>query len=615
MLKNEDIICISSIDWDFLWQGHQEVMTRLARNGNRVLFIENTGVRAPRISDIGRIRKRIANWKRGVRGIRKIEDSLYVYSPLVFPFPYLKIARLINNRLIFSVLFRWLKTVGFTEPLVWAFLPTGLTLDLIAKIEPKVLIYYCIDSFQASSKDARKVKRTEELLLKKADLVFVTSEELSRYCRQHSQQVYYFPFGVDIEKFKQAMEKGTTVPDDIKNIKKPIAGYIGGIHKWIDFDLVRYIATKNKDISFVFCGPIQVDVTGVSDIANITFLGQKKPEELPAYVKSFDAALIPYRLAEYTKNVYPTKLNEYLSVGKAVISTSLPEVLKFNNENGGIVRVAATRDDFVRNVREAVDNPIGEKERSLAVAAAEKNSWAVKIEQMSALIEAMEQKKKLDREVSWSINLVKVYRSAGGRIIRFALAAAVVYAIIFHTPFVWQIAEPLRIHDAPERSDVIAALGGGVGETGKVSQGYQERVEAAVKLYKEGYANQILYSSGYKYIIKEADVMKTLSISFGVAPEDIMIDDVSADTYGMVLRLKELSQAGQWKRIIVVSSPYHMLRLKLLCDKHLKNTRVFYVPVEDSEFYARGRSIKPEQIKGIVQEYLAVVYYRVKGYI
>ena len=63
MLKNEDIICISSIDWDFIWQGHQEIMTRLARQGNRVLFIENTGVRVPNFRDIGRIRKRLVNWK------------------------------------------------------------------------------------------------------------------------------------------------------------------------------------------------------------------------------------------------------------------------------------------------------------------------------------------------------------------------------------------------------------------------------------------------------------------------------------------------------------------------------------------------------------------------
>ena len=45
MLKDQNILCISSIDWDFIWQGHQQIMSMLAANGNKVLFVENTGVR------------------------------------------------------------------------------------------------------------------------------------------------------------------------------------------------------------------------------------------------------------------------------------------------------------------------------------------------------------------------------------------------------------------------------------------------------------------------------------------------------------------------------------------------------------------------------------------
>src|SRR6266851_3871469 len=30
MPRAADVICISSIDWDFIWQGHQEIMSRLA---------------------------------------------------------------------------------------------------------------------------------------------------------------------------------------------------------------------------------------------------------------------------------------------------------------------------------------------------------------------------------------------------------------------------------------------------------------------------------------------------------------------------------------------------------------------------------------------------------
>jgi hypothetical protein len=104
MLKNHDIVCISSIDWDFIWQGHQEIMSAFAANGNRVLFIENTGVRAPKIRDISRLRKRFKDYFRGVKGIREEAKNLYIYSPIVLPFPYSRIARLINKFILLSVI-------------------------------------------------------------------------------------------------------------------------------------------------------------------------------------------------------------------------------------------------------------------------------------------------------------------------------------------------------------------------------------------------------------------------------------------------------------------------------------------------------------------------------
>ncbi len=70
MTHRHDIICISSIDWDFIWQGHQEIMSRLAADGHRVLFIENTGVRQMRMRDLGRVRHRLRNWWRGTKGFR-----------------------------------------------------------------------------------------------------------------------------------------------------------------------------------------------------------------------------------------------------------------------------------------------------------------------------------------------------------------------------------------------------------------------------------------------------------------------------------------------------------------------------------------------------------------
>ena len=151
MLKNENIICISSIDWDFIWQGHQEIMSTYAETGNRVLFIENTGVRTPGIRDIPRIKKRIKNWFRGIKGIRKEKDNLYVFSPLALPFPYSKIAKRINRFLLLPGLKRWMKAMDFSDPIIWTFLPTPLSLDIANNLIEKILIYYCIDKFSELS--------------------------------------------------------------------------------------------------------------------------------------------------------------------------------------------------------------------------------------------------------------------------------------------------------------------------------------------------------------------------------------------------------------------------------------------------------------------------------
>jgi hypothetical protein len=87
MLRDRDIICISSIDWDAHWQIHHQIASSLVAAGNRVLFVENTGVRAPGVRDLSRIRQRVSNWWRSTKGFREVNPGLFVYSPLFLPFP------------------------------------------------------------------------------------------------------------------------------------------------------------------------------------------------------------------------------------------------------------------------------------------------------------------------------------------------------------------------------------------------------------------------------------------------------------------------------------------------------------------------------------------------
>ncbi|MFC1577298.1 YdcF family protein, partial [Candidatus Omnitrophota bacterium] len=251
----------------------------------------------------------------------------------------------------------------------------------------------------------------------------------------------------------------------------------------------------------------------------------------------------------------------------------------------------------------------------LTTAAARKNSWSNKVSEMSLLIEKAEGEKARQREASWKGNIARFYKKTGRKFAPLVLGLAVVYLAFFHTPLIWFLARPLLINDAPEKADVIVALAGGVGESGKVGQGYQERMDTAVRLYDQDISDKILYSSGFRYLMKEAEMMRALSVAKGVEAEDIVLDDTPVTTSDMIVNLKSIKERYGWKKIILVSSPYHMLRLKLLCDKHLKGIKVFYVPVRESSFYDKGGGIKMRHIRGIIQEYLAILYYKLKDYI
>jgi uncharacterized SAM-binding protein YcdF (DUF218 family)/glycosyltransferase involved in cell wall biosynthesis len=603
-----DVICISSIDWDFIWQGHQEIMTRLAANGHRVLFIENTGVRPPRMSDLPRVVSRLRNWRRGTKGFREERANLFIHSPIVVPLPYSRIARWLNRTILMRGINRWMRAVGVTRPVVWTFLPTPLARDLIAAISPALTIYYCIDDLASSSHEARKIAKSEQALFKDADLVFVTSERLRQRAAQFSERVHLFPFAVNLGVFQKSRESRESLPADLAALKRPVAGYVGGLHQWVDQDLLAAMATRLPTINFALVGPEQTDVSKLKALPNVHLFGQRPHAELPRYVSGFDVGLVPYRITEYTANVYPTKLNEYLVMGIPVVATDLAEIRRFNAEHGVIVRIAESTDGFADAVKEAVSAVPLPSEVSRRIEVAESNSWERRLEKMSALIDS-ELTARQARTTGWEDRLRRLYGAAQAGPAKIAAAALILYLLIFQSPLVWWLAEPLRIDQAARPADAVVVFAGGVGESGRAGGGVQERIGKAVALYHEGVAPNLIISSGFVFTLREAEVMRAIAIANGVPAEAILIEERAADTYQNVLFTHRILVEHNWRRIALVSSPYHMRRALLTWRKVAPGVEVVATPPAASQFYAHERGASLEQIRGLVQEYVAIVYY------
>jgi uncharacterized SAM-binding protein YcdF (DUF218 family)/glycosyltransferase involved in cell wall biosynthesis len=613
MDRKPDIICISSIDWDFIWQGHQEIMSRLAAAGHRVLFVENTCVRAPNVRDLPRVRQRVRNWWRGTKGFRQERPNLFIYSPLLLPWPYFRPSRWINRVLLMRAIRRWMDATGFFQPIAWTFLPTPLVRDLLAAIKPRLTIYYCIDDFASSSTGAKRIVASEERLFREADLVFVTSERLRQRAARFSDRVHLFPFGVSLERFDAVRLGADQVPADLAALKRPVVGYVGGLHQWIDQDLVAAAAAAMPEATFALIGPEQTDVSRLRQRANVQLLGMREHHELPRYVKGFDVGIVPYRLTEYTANVYPTKLNEYLSMGIPVVATDLPEIRRFNAEHGDVVAVAADGGSFSTAIREAlVERTPQEIERRVAIAQA--NSWQSRIAVMQRLIdEGIERRAATSQR--WDETLRRVYRRTRTRIAQAVIGMAAVYLLVFNTNLLWWSARPLFLEAPPTQADAIVVFAGGVGESGKAGGGAQERLARAVELYRAKYAPVLILSSGYVYSFQEASVMRALAIDQGVPDSAIVLEQRATNTLQNVKFVNDILRDRHWTRILLVSSPYHMRRALLVWKKQAPEVQVVPTPVEQSQFYDHSRGANLEQVRGIIQEYLAILGYWRRGWL
>jgi hypothetical protein len=218
------------------------------------------------------------------------------------------------------------------------------------------------------------VRRYDDQLTSRVDVVFATSRPQCRVRQAINPQTYFIPNAVDFDLFNRALVPDLSVPADIAGIRRPIIGYAGRMARQIDIELLQRVAETYRDCSLVLIGPDELPSCAAERALraspNVFFLGWKDPSELPHYLHVFDAALIPYRLEGHVLSGYPTKLHEYLAAGRSVVATAMPELLPY----GHVLHIAENNDDFVIKVGEALrDNAPPSIEARVAVA--RENTW------------------------------------------------------------------------------------------------------------------------------------------------------------------------------------------------------------------------------------------------
>ncbi|WP_082151364.1 glycosyltransferase [Caenimonas sp. SL110] len=361
------VILFPVIDWHFRIQRPQHMARELGRQGHRVLYVSTTFVDGSGPADC--------------RLIESPAPNIFLLQ-LALPHPVPNIyegALSVEQAQQLADTFVWLQQTADLGPLV-SLIDLPFWRPVAARLPANLVVYDCMDYHAGFSNNIGASLGEEHLLLKTCDLLVTTSSRLAdmMQARAPGKPHALVRNGTEVAHF-------ANVPSELKIARdeRPVVGYFGAISEWFDIQLVIDLAQSRPQWRFILVGStFGCDISQAQKVDNIEFVGEVPYNELPGWVHAFDVCLIPFLINELTSCTNPVKVYEYLSAGKPVVATRMPELEAIADQ----VQIA---DDAVGFAR-AIELAFEENKDPQAVTArrswASGHSWEARAEQFSKAV-------------------------------------------------------------------------------------------------------------------------------------------------------------------------------------------------------------------------------------
>ncbi|MEI6575321.1 MAG: glycosyltransferase [Bacteroidota bacterium] len=361
MIKNRDIIVVGIQSWDIeIGSNCKNIAIEFAKH-NRVLYVNSPLDRMTiwRKGKTPYVKKRLEMIKSGADDLVKLDENLWNLYPATIlesnsriPGKILfEILNRINNKRFAKEIAKAVKRLDFKDFIIFNDSDMFRSYSLADLLSPKLYTYYTRDNLMAVDYYAKHGFRLEPALMAKSDLVVANSTYLAALAAKYNPKSFYVGQGCDLSIYDKT--KLSNVPVDMTAIPKPIIGYTGALYNIrLDIDILVHIAREKPEWSLVLIGPEDNDFknSDLHKMSNVHFLGNKKPEELPAYVNCFDVALNPQKLNEVTRGNYPRKIDEYLAMGKPTVATKTEAMSVFAD----YTYLAANNLEYIRFIEKAL---------------------------------------------------------------------------------------------------------------------------------------------------------------------------------------------------------------------------------------------------------------------
>jgi teichuronic acid biosynthesis glycosyltransferase TuaH len=390
MIEGKNIICISQTTWHGEFTKSTVQLLSLLAEKNTIVFVEYPftvkdvimsllGKQRAQVSRMLGFKKRIVNEKTDNGAIVK-----HLVMPPVLPVDFIRSESIfrfffsINAFIYKNQLRKTIKELKLDNPIIITAYNPMYGLPMIGKLNEYLNVYYCYDGMDTQRHKSR-IYNIEQQFCKQVDGIITTSDYLNVEKQKLNAQSYVVKNGVDFKLFEPHTKKSVSSPFAEKKV-----GYIGTLDFRFDIDIMEYAIQELPQVLFEFTGYLlnQNIKERLSKYDNVAFFKSVKAHEVPELLSKYDLGIIPYKMDEVNKNIYPLKINEYLAVGVPVVMTAFANLTDFKS----MVKAAENKILFKAYIENELknDNDLLIKER---IEFAKLNSWESRVVEFGNFLE------------------------------------------------------------------------------------------------------------------------------------------------------------------------------------------------------------------------------------
>lgn len=159
---------------------------------------------------------------------------------------------------------------------------------------------------------------------------------------------------------------------------------------------------------------------------------------------------------------------------------------------------------------------------------------------------------------------------------------------------------------SPERSDLVVVLGG---------NSMSARLQRGIELYQQKLASRILitgFSEESLAIVElQADWRFRYLRSVGVPSTAILTDGRAKSSAEEASVIADLMRANNWKKVLIVSDPPHLLRLALIMKRTFQSSDFDHRLISSSPpwWNAKAWWAKSQSASFVIEEYIKIGYF------